>query len=381
MSDLTLKRINRGKLAEDAHEKQKNSFKDGIDLDLLLQKEQFIDPETHKIKFETDNLYLPMPFLKEKGNGNGSKKIVFGDCADCDGTPNLPDNGGGLDNSGGAESSYEVNYVEFSIEEFIKMAQEFLIEEFKLPELKYVIKGGNIKEDWEYDDYSRFGALDELDIEQTFEDSLARHLSEKRTGTCIFDPKKDGWYWNEIEKKVFDVMALEEYVMDISGSINPNTSKLIRKTVFCLWYYLDKFYKKNERKYIFFNDNAQEVTLEKFLSVEPTGGTRLSEGIKLGYEISQEYRDYTKFFFFFSDLDNSIKDDEAAYEYMEKVLSEFDYIYIARVNPNEKTLSCFYKYVEKLSRDNAKIYLFDLNESNIEKMLLYFLGQNGQKIK
>ena len=51
---MTLKRINRGKIAEDAHEKLKRSFKDKIDLDLLLQKEKFIDPETHKIKFETD---------------------------------------------------------------------------------------------------------------------------------------------------------------------------------------------------------------------------------------------------------------------------------------------------------------------------------------
>ncbi|MBS3112999.1 DUF444 family protein [Candidatus Woesearchaeota archaeon] len=376
-----MKRINRGKIAEDAHEKLKRSFKDKIDLDLLLQKEKFIDPETHKIKFETDNLYLPRPFLKEEGNGNGSKELVFGDCADCDGTLNIPDNGGGLDNSAGAESSCEVNYVEFSLEEFIKMAQEFLIEDLKLPELNFVMTGGNVKEDREYDDFSRFGALDELDIDQTFEDSLVRHLSEKRTGACILDPKKDGWYWNEIEKKVSDVMVLEEYVMDISGSINPETSKLIRKTVFCLWYYLDKFYQKNERKYIFFNDNAKEVTLEEFLSVEPVGGTRLSEGIKLGYEISQEYRDYNKFFFFFSDLDNSTNDDEAAYEYIERVLEEFDYIYIARVNPNKKNLTGFYKYVEKLSRDNAKIYIFDLNESSIKEMLLYFLGQNGQKIK
>jgi len=70
---------------------------------------------------------------------------------------------------------------------------------------------------------------------------------------------------------------------------------LVRKTIFVLWYYLERRYPTNLRRYVVFQDVANEKTRDEFFCVESSGGTHISSGFEKAMDLLQGVTEHDKF--------------------------------------------------------------------------------------
>ncbi|MBI4871841.1 MAG: DUF444 family protein, partial [Candidatus Riflebacteria bacterium] len=161
-------------------------------------------------------------------------------------------------------------------------------------------------------------------------ESLQRSIRERGKLDYDVDLRQDGWYAVEVPDTERTNRALEVYLLDISGSVSGHNIALIRKFIFILWYYLDRKYSTNARKFVVFQDEAEVVSRDDFFSIESKGGTHISAGLGRARQLLDGFQQYDKYLFFFSDGDNSSSDDYAARKELDETLAAFDMICYGR---------------------------------------------------
>lgn len=379
MSDQPPKvRIDRGRLAQAEHDRQLKEYL-RENFDALVRRQKLVADG----KVRTNISVLDLPTLEYARPGKESLAMGSGQKGG-QGQPGQPGDGQPgevVDLSGrqGADHHGEQTMVELDFDEFVRLAQEQLLDQLDLPPLgppRVQGEAPSISEEEEID-IDRPGLMSELDLERTMIESLGRHIREHGEVGYDVDVRRDGWYQVEQPEEARTNRALEVYLLDISGSVSGHNIALIRKFVFVLWYYLDQRYRTNARRFVIFQDEAHEVTRQEFFAIESKGGTHISSGLDAALNCLDGHEQYDKFLFFFSDGDNSSSDDDAAKVRLDAVLAAFHLVCYGRINPCDSPLSPFNKLVrEKLAADPELNLTFrDIKDlENVEETLKAFLA-------
>jgi len=339
-------RIHRGRIAQHKHDALLREYLKQHLNELIQQKELVIDG---RVKTQIATLDLPtLKFGEEaavlaRGNGSGS-----GSGGGQGGGDEMQVLGGML---GGDHHGKELR-VELDFDEFVRLAQEVLLDEIRLPVFTEPTQGGEVEspDQPELTDLDRVGLRPDLNLEETMLAALQRNLRERGRADYDVELSQDGWYFVEDPTDYQNHRSVEVYVLDISGSMRGEYLSLVRKTIFVLWYYLERRYPTNLRRYVVFQDVAEEKSRDEFFCVESSGGTHISAGFERAVELLQGVTEHDKFLFLFTDGETSSGDFDLAKRRFEEALGRFDLVTYGHVNPGGRGVGGFSEYVQEAAR-------------------------------
>jgi uncharacterized sporulation protein YeaH/YhbH (DUF444 family) len=333
-------RIHRGRIAQHKHDELLREYLKQNLNELIQQKELVLEG---KVKTQLATLDLPTlrygddeAFLAQGGGG------ASGGRGGGDGVQPLAGILGG--DHHGPEMRVEVDF-----DEFVRLAQEVLLDEIRLPALHHTPRGGEVEsQDMpELDDLDRIGLFADLNLEETMVTSLVRNVRERGVRDYDVELRQDGWYFVEDPTLLRNHRSLEVYVLDISGSMRGDYLSLVRKTIFLLWYALDRRYPTNLRRYVVFQDVAEEKARDDFFSVESSGGTHISTGFEKAVELLDGAGEYDKYLFLFTDGETSSGDFDLAKRRYDEALERFDVVCYGHVNPGGRGIGGFSEYAQE----------------------------------
>ncbi len=333
-------KIHRGRIAQYKHDQLLREYLKQNLTEIIQQKELIIDG---KVKTQIVTLDLPtLKFGEESqflAQGAGSGGGAGG------GTDQIQALGGLL---GGDYHGKEL-HVELDFDEFVKLAQEVLLEELRLPTFHEPARSGEVESQDlpELDDLDRIGLHSDLNLEETMVQSLLRNARERSVLDYDVDVQQDAWYFIEDPATLQNNRSVEIYVLDISGSMRGEYLPLVRKTIFILWHYLEHRYPTNLRRYVVFQDVAEEKTRDEFFCLESSGGTHISTGFEKAVELLEGVTEYDKFLFMFTDGETSSGDFDLAKKRYDEALAAFDLVSYGHVNPGGRGIGGFSAYVQE----------------------------------
>ena len=362
-------RIHRGRIAQHKHDELLRAYLKQNLHELIQQKELVVDG-----KVKTQLTTLDLPTLRY-----GDEEAYLAQGAGAGGGGGGGEEGvqpvGGM--LGGDHHGPEVR-VELDFEEFVRLAQEVLVEELELPSLQHLPRGGEVETEEfpELNDLDRMGLAADLNLEETLVASLLRNVRERGVLDFDVDLRQDGWYFVEDPSASRNHRSLEVYVLDISGSMRGDYLALVRKTIFLLWYALERRYPTNLRRYVVFQDVAEEKTREEFFSVESSGGTHVSAGFEKALEMLEGVSEYDTYLFLFTDGETSSGDFELAKRKYEEALDRFDLVCYGHVNPGSRGVGGFSEYVQEVARKRPNATFANLVDlDSVREALRQFLAR------
>ncbi len=338
-------KIHRGRIAQYKHDQLLREYLKQNLNDLIQQKELIIGG---KVKTQIATLDLPTlkfgeeaQFLAQGGGGGGAGGAQSAGA----GADQVQALGGLL---GGDHHGKEMQ-VELDFDEFVKLAQEVLLDELRLPTFHEPARWGEVEsqDTPELDDLDRIGLRSDLNLEETMVQSLLRNARERGTLDYDVDVQQDAWYFIEDPTTFQNNRSVEIYVLDISGSMRGEYLALVRKTIFVLWHYLERRYPTNLRRYVVFQDVAEEKTRDEFFCVESSGGTHISTGFEKAVQLLEGATEYDKFLFIFTDGETSSGDFDLAKKRYEEAIGAFDLVSYGHVNPGGRGIGGFSEYVQE----------------------------------
>jgi uncharacterized sporulation protein YeaH/YhbH (DUF444 family) len=351
-------RIHRGRIAQYKHDSLLREYLKQHLNELIQQKELVIDG-----RVKTQIATLDLPTLKygeeaavlARGSGGSGGQGGGGAAQGADEIQVL----GGL--LGGDHHGQELR-VELDFDEFVRLAQEVLLEEIRLPAFTEAVAEGEVEgpDQPELTDLDRIGIRPDLNLEETMLASLQRNLRERGVADYDVELPQDGWYFVEDPMDYQNHRSVEVYVLDISGSMRGEYLSLVRKTIFVLWYYLERRYPTNLRRYIVFQDVAEEKTRDEFFCVESSGGTHISAGFEQATALLQGVTEHDKFLFLFTDGETSSGDFDLAKRRFEEALGRFDLVMYGHVNPGGRGVGGFSEFVQEASRRGTSVLFANL---------------------
>lgn len=365
-------RIHRAHIAQHKHDQLLREYLKQHLNELIQQKELIIDG-----RVKTQLATLDLPTLKygddapvlARGTGQAGRGTGGAGAGGDDEIQML----GGL--LGGDHHGRELK-VELDFDEFVRLAQEVLLEEIQLPVFHEPSRTGEVQTDAlpDLDDLDRIGLRPDLNLEETMTQALARNIRERKVADYDVELTQDGWYFIEDPAAYENHRSLEVYVLDISGSMRGEYLALVRKTIFVLWYYLERRYPTNLRRYVVFQDIAAEKTRDEFFCVESSGGTHISAGFEKAMELLHGVTEHDKFLFLFTDGETSSGDFDLAKRRYEEALGRFDLICYGHVNPGGRGVGGFSEFVQEAVRRLPRTTFANLTDADaIRKAMDDFL--------
>ncbi len=376
-------KIHRGRIAQYKHDQLLREYLKQNLNDLIQQKELIVDG---KVKTQIATLDLPtLKFGEEaqflaQGAGGGAS-------------------GGGASGSGpggeqvqalgwllGGDHHGKELHVELDFDEFVKLAQEVLLDELRLPAFHEPARSGEVEsqDTPELDDLDRIGLRADLNLEETMVQSLLRNARERGVLDYDVDVQQDAWYFIEDPTTFQNNRSVEIYVLDISGSMRGEYLALVRKTIFILWHYLERRYPTNLRRYVVFQDVAEEKTRDEFFCVESSGGTHISTGFEKAVELLEGVTEYDKFLFMFTDGETSSGDFDLAKKKFEEAVAAFDLVSYGHVNPGGRGIGGFSEYVQEAAKSRggavfANLVDLETIRSAMKEFLAFFDGRTARR--
>lgn len=212
----------------------------------------------------------------------------------------------------------------------------------------------NIKYKWQRSGYIKEGIPARLDIKKTFEYALGRKIATEAQGKeAPFLDEVDIRY-RHYDKKIIPVkQAVMFCIMDVSASMGEHEKSLAKKFFLLLYLFLHKEYEQVEIVFIRHTHEAEEVDEETFFYSKETGGTVVSESLKLVNTLIEERYDLSETNVYVaqaSDGDNWKSDDAECLNYLEsEILPKVQYYaYIQTM--------IFDRYVLKMAHNYADLY-------------------------
>jgi len=351
-------KIHRGRIAQYKHDQMLRDYLKQNLNELIQQKELIVDG---RVKTQIATLDLPtLKFGEESqflAQGGGSGAGPGGGAAGAGGDQ-VQALGGLL---GGDHHGKELT-VELDFDEFVRLAQEVLLDELRLPAFREPARAGEVEsqDTSELDDLERVGLRADLNLEETMTQSLLRNARERGRLDYDVDVQQDAWYFVEDPATFQNHRSVEIYVLDISGSMRGEYLALVRKTIFVLWHYLERRYPTNLRRYVVFQDVAEEKTRDEFFCVESSGGTHVSTGFRKAVELLRGVTEHDKFLFIFTDGETSSGDFDLAKRTYEEALEAFDVVTYGHVNPGGRGIGGFSEHAQEGVKTRANAVFANL---------------------
>ncbi len=351
-------KIHRGRIAQYKHDQMLRDYLKQNLNELIQQKELIVDG---RVKTQIATLDLPtLKFGEESqflAQGGGSGAGAGGGAAGAGGEQ-VQALGGLL---GGDHHGKELT-VELDFDEFVRLAQEVLLDELRLPTFREPARAGEVEsqDTSELDDLERVGLRADLNLEETMTQSLLRNARERGRLDYDVDVQQDAWYFVEDPATFQNHRSVEIYVLDISGSMRGEYLALVRKTIFVLWHYLERRYPTNLRRYVVFQDVAEEKTRDEFFCVESSGGTHISTGFRKAVELLRGVTEHDKFLFIFTDGETSSGDFDLAKRTYEEALEAFDVVTYGHVNPGGRGIGGFSEHAQEGVKTRANAVFANL---------------------
>jgi len=351
-------KIHRGRIAQYKHDQMLRDYLKQNLNELIQQKELIVDG---RVKTQIATLDLPtLKFGEESqflAQGGGSGAGPGGGAAGAGGDQ-VQALGGLL---GGDHHGKELT-VELDFDEFVRLAQEVLLDELRLPTFREPARAGEVEsqDTSELDDLERVGLRADLNLEETMTQSLLRNARERGRLDYDVDVQQDAWYFVEDPATFQNHRSVEIYVLDISGSMRGEYLALVRKTIFVLWHYLERRYPTNLRRYVVFQDVAEEKTRDEFFCVESSGGTHISTGFRKAVELLRGVTEHDKFLFIFTDGETSSGDFDLAKRTYEEALEAFDVVTYGHVNPGGRGIGGFSEHAQEGVKTRANAVFANL---------------------
>ena len=351
-------KIHRGRIAQYKHDQLLRDYLKQNLNELIQQKELIVDG---RVKTQIATLDLPtLKFGEETqflAQGGGSGAGAGGGAAGAGGDQ-VQALGGLL---GGDHHGKELT-VELDFDEFVRLAQEVLLDELRLPTFHEPARAGEVEsqDTSELDDLERVGLRADLNLEETMTQSLLRNARERGRLDYDVDVQQDAWYFVEDPATFQNHRSVEIYVLDISGSMRGEYLALVRKTIFILWHYLERRYPTNLRRYVVFQDVAEEKTRDEFFCVESSGGTHISTGFRKAVELLRGVTEHDKFLFIFTDGETSSGDFDLAKRTYEEALEAFDVVTYGHVNPGGRGIGGFSEHAQEGVKTRANAVFANL---------------------
>lgn len=178
---------------------------------------------------------------------------------------------------------------------FTLTKEEFMNLYFEDMELPYLVKeklNKEIKYKWVTGGYCKEGIPPRLSIKKTFEQAISRRIANKREDyKPVYLDEDDLRYIRKSKVPQPIHKAVMVCIMDVSYSMSENEKSLAKQFFFLLYMFLTKFYRDIDLVFVSFHSSAQEVSEEEFFYGQDTGGTYISEGIRLANKIVSERYD------------------------------------------------------------------------------------------
>ena len=213
-------------------------------------------------------------------------------------------------------------------------------------------------------------------FKRTYKKALLRSIASgiySKEHPIVIPRKEDAYY--KFPKEIIkpDVKAVIIYIMDVSGSITPDTKEIIQTACFWIDAFLQRTYKdKLETRYIIHDTQAWEISKEKFYRVSTNGGTQISSALNLVRKIiKREYNpnEYNIYCCCFGDGENiSIDDNSVCINIIRDLtarlnINQFSYCEINDVRNKYDTLFIIIqKYKSLLLKSVRSIQIRDKDE-------------------
>ena len=309
-------------------EKIEKAIKEGIH-DIVAEESIIGQSGKKKIK-------IPVRGLKEYrfifDQGKGSKGVGAAPGSDIKKGQKIKDgqkqkakgNGSGKPGNEKGEEFYDV---EISLDELAK----YLFDDLELPELEKKKSAELFSEKYKRKGYRTKGIRPRLSKKETLKNKIRRKKSAIRSGT--FDPESDDrftFHEDDLKYKHIQVTkkpitnAVIYFIMDTSGSMSKNKKYLARSFFFLLYQFIRYRYQNIETVFISHTTVADEVSEDDFFKKGSSGGTYISSGLKMAYDITNERfnpSSWNIYTFHCSDGENWAEDNPKALDYMSKLVN------------------------------------------------------------
>lgn len=184
--------------------------------------------------------------------------------------------------------------------------------------------------------FSKEGIPPRLDVLRTFKQAIARHIatSENEDETEIELDDVDLRYKYFVKKPIPMVKAHIFFLMDVSGSMGEHEKTLAKKFFLLFYLFLNKEYEKVDITFVRHTEDAKECTEQEFFYSTESGGTIVSEGLKLVNKIIDEKVDINQVNVYVaqaSDGDNWSSDSGDCLEQLESLLQKVQYFAYVQV--------------------------------------------------
>lgn len=243
--------------------------------------------------------------------GNSKGGVGQGDGNEGDPVGGDPQQGEGKGKAG--KDSGEHGYLaEFSPEELAQI----LGEELQLPKLENKGKGPVHSVKDRYTGIRNQGPEGLKLFKRTYKETLKRAITSgdyDPHNPILIPIKDDKRFKAQNEKEEPDVNTVVIYMMDVSGSMGYEERHIVKSEVFWIDLWLKSQYKNIESRFIVHDIKAEEVSRDKFFTIEKAGGTMISSAFEFCADmIEKEYpfSSWNVYPFHFSDGDTYTSDSE-----------------------------------------------------------------------
>lgn len=272
---------------------------------------------------------------------------------------------------------------EFTLDELVKM----LAEELELPNIEPKNYGNTEHDKDRYTSITKEGPRSQRSFKRTMKEALKRTIASGEydpENPIIIPEKPDFRHRYAPPIKTPDTKAAIIYLMDSSGSMGGETLKIAKNTLFWIDLWIQKNYKKTERKYIHYDTGAREVSKELFFQANASGGTNLTSGLELSDKIIVKDFNSSEWNIFLVHVTDGDYTSSAANEWelkegINKVLKKVNAYFVEQIN-SEKPSALLYDHFLKryfIDKHKEKIRLASIKREfeQIPEVIKTFFGK------
>lgn len=267
---------------------------------------------------------IPIKFLDQYKFKYGKLKKKSGVAQGMSGKPGdkykigQPQQGQGAGGQAGNDQGEIIFDAEMTIDEVV----DLLLEDMNLPWLEPKKTSAIEVESEELSSLEKKGIMPNLDLKRTLVENIKRNAARGKAEIGNFK-KEDMRYRTWDTDKVYHSKAVIYLMMDRSGSMDEEKTKIAKTFYFWMVQFLRKKYKTIDIFFIAHDTHAYMVNEDEFFTINASGGTNCSSAYQMAYDhiVANNFSESSSVYVFeCSDGDNWLDDSKKCIEIVKKTI-------------------------------------------------------------